>query len=74
MASGLATTFATVLLVSAAACGVAEAPEGSNRAPTLKTSASFSAPISRPNLNTDRSRVEAVVVNVVDGDTIDVTV
>lgn len=74
MNNALTATFATVLLVLMVACGVAEAPTNSDPPPTLKTPVSFSAPISRPNLNTDRSRIEAVVVNVVDGDTIDVTV
>ena len=46
---------------------------GSDRAPDFKTPVSFSAPISRPALD-DPSRVEAYVVNVVDRDTIDVTV
>ena len=53
------------------ACGIAEAPTGLEPAPTLKTPVSFSAPISRPNLDT---HVEAVVIKVVDGDTIDVSI
>ncbi len=64
-----------VLLLGAlllVACSVAEAPAGFEPAPTFKTPVSFSAPISRPNLPTPTERIEAVVVRVVDGDTIDV--
>ena len=70
MSNELAATFASVLVL-VVACSVAEAPTNSNPPPTLKTPVSFSAPISRPAL-IDQARVEALVVNVVDGDTIDV--
>ena len=66
-----------VLLLGAlllAACSIAEAPTGFEPAPTLKTPVSFSAPISRPNLPARAERIQAVVVNVVDGDTIDVSI
>jgi len=65
-----AVTITSILLGLAAACGgVAEAPAP----PTLKTPVSFSAPLSQPIFEAPE-RVEAQVVNVVDGDTIDVTV
>jgi len=64
----LAAIITSVLLVSAVACGgIAEAPAP----PTLKTPVSFSGPLSPPVFEAP-DRVEAQVVNVVDGDTIDV--
>ncbi len=66
-----------VLLLGAlllVACSVVEAPTGFEPAPTYKTPVSFSAPVSRPNLPARAERIEAVVVNVVDGDTIDVSI
>ena len=71
MGNALAATIATVMLASMVACGgVAEAPAP----PTLKTPVSFSAPLSQPFLDDQPpDRVEARVVNVVDGDTIDVS-
>ena len=68
---GLLLLLGTLLLV---ACGVVEAPPGFEPAPPLKTPVSFSAPISRPNLPARTERIEAVVVNVVDGDTIEVSI
>lgn len=70
MGNALAATIATVMLASMVACGsVAEAPAP----PTPKTPVSFSAPLSQPFLDDQPpDRVEARVVNVVDGDTIDV--
>jgi len=66
----LALTITSILLASAVACGgVVEAPAP----PTLKTPVSFSAPLSQPIFETP-DRVEAQVVNVVDGDTIDVRI
>jgi len=66
----------SVLLISAVACsGVAEAPTKSNPPATLKTPVSFTSPLSQPSIKDQaRDRVAAQVVNVVDGDTVDVRI
>lgn len=67
----VATITATFFLV--ACSGVLEAPTNPNLPPTLKTPVSFSGPLSPPVFEAP-DRVEAQVVNVVDGDTIDVRI
>ena len=74
MLSRFAATIATVTLLLGVACwGVAEAPTELNPAPTIKKPVSFSAPLSQPIIQTP-NRVQAQVINVVDGDTIEVRI
>ncbi len=66
--------FLTFFLVWAVACDASLRLESPSSPPDFKTPVVFTAPISQPTFNQPEDRVEALVVKVVDGDTIDVRV